>query len=94
VRGVPPSRREAAAGKGPIGAHRTASTTQVFRWSLRPAPDKSSDLPAEEWTSLQPPSSRRRKRHGSPHGTTDREEGHHVGGSARVVPGALRGPEP
>jgi hypothetical protein len=49
-------------GKGaPIGAHRIASTTQVFRWSLRPAPDKSSDLPAEDWTRLQPPSSRKRR---------------------------------
>lgn len=41
-------------------ARTTASTTQVFRCFLRPAPDKSSDRPPEDRTSLRPPSSRRR----------------------------------
>jgi len=46
--------------EGPIRARTTASTTPVFRSPLRPAPDKSSDRPPEDRTSLRTPSSRRR----------------------------------
>jgi hypothetical protein len=53
--------REAAAGKAPIRARTTASTTQVFRCSLGAAPDKSSHRPPEDRTSLQPPSSKERR---------------------------------
>jgi hypothetical protein len=60
------------------------STGQVFRPPGR-GPDKSSAAVL---------SKEKRKRHGSPHGTTDCEESHQGGGSARGVPGALRGAEP
>jgi hypothetical protein len=56
--GVPAPGERAAAGKARSGPRTTASTTQVFRCFLRPAPDKSPDRPPEDRTSLRPPSCR------------------------------------
>jgi hypothetical protein len=60
------------------------STGQVFRPPGRGLDKSSAAVLSKE----------KRKRHGSPHGTTDCEESHRAGGSARGVPGALRGAEP
>lgn len=73
-------------GKGPIRARPTASTTQVFRCCLRPAPDKSSDRPPEERTSFRTPSLEGQEEAAwSARWTTNGEEAHHVGGFARGV---------
>jgi hypothetical protein len=50
---VAPCRARGGRGRGPIRARTTASTTQVFRGSFRPAPDKSSGPPSEDRTSSQ-----------------------------------------